>query len=48
LTELARKNMEVWEQMQAATRKAFGAAADPDDPARRDAGKTSTDRKKGK
>jgi hypothetical protein len=27
LTELARKNMELWEQMQAATRSAFGAPA---------------------
>ena len=27
LTELARKNFEVWQQMQAATREAFGAAA---------------------
>src|SRR6202453_5460717 len=26
LTELARKNMELWEQMQAATRNAFGAS----------------------
>jgi polyhydroxyalkanoate synthesis repressor PhaR len=26
LTELARKNMEMWEQMQAATRNAFGAS----------------------
>lgn len=48
LTELARKNMEVWEQMQAATRKAFGAAVEPEDFARRDLGKTPSDRKKGK
>ena len=29
LTELARKNMEMWEQMQAATRNAFGAPSTP-------------------
>jgi len=29
LTELARKNMEMWEQMQAATRNAFGAPSGP-------------------
>ena len=28
LTELARKNMELWEQMQAATRSAFGSPGD--------------------
>ena len=31
LTELARKNMELWEQMQAATRSAFGAPAAADE-----------------
>src|ERR1700723_1387977 len=32
LTDIARKNMEIWEQMQAATRSAFSAPAAADDP----------------
>ena len=32
LTELARKNMEMWEQMQAATRSAFTAGAASSEP----------------
>jgi polyhydroxyalkanoate synthesis repressor PhaR len=43
-TDLARKNMELWEQMQAATRSAFGAAVDPKSTTR----KSDTDPKKGK
>jgi polyhydroxyalkanoate synthesis regulator protein len=39
LTELVRKNMEAWEQMQAATRDAFSGGADP---------KPQGDRNKGK
>jgi polyhydroxyalkanoate synthesis regulator protein len=47
LTELARKNMEVWEQMQAATRNAFvGPGADTSNAASRDAGNSQNDRKK--
>ena len=43
LTDLARKNLEIWHQMQAATREAFGVhaaapGAPPDDGAQRDAG----------
>src|ERR1035438_4613082 len=49
LTELARKNMEVWEQMQAATRNAFvGPGADTPNAASRDAGNSQNDRKKDK
>jgi polyhydroxyalkanoate synthesis repressor PhaR len=54
LTELARKNMEMWEQMQAATRSAFGvpAAADEAKSADREAKnagrKSDADPKKGK
>ena len=54
LTELARKNMEIWQQMQAATRNAFGALAGTDaapdateapaKAANRDAAKTRTDK----
>jgi hypothetical protein len=58
LTELARKNMEMWGQMQAATREAFGGAK-PESPAGQDgeeagagrgsrAGKSQDNRKKGK
>jgi polyhydroxyalkanoate synthesis repressor PhaR len=36
LTELVRKNMEVWEQMQAATRDAFGGRSDPTSPKTQD------------
>jgi polyhydroxyalkanoate synthesis repressor PhaR len=36
LTELVRKNMEVWEQMQAATRDAFGGRAVPASPQTQD------------
>jgi polyhydroxyalkanoate synthesis repressor PhaR len=37
LTDLARKNMEIWEQLQAATRSAFGgSAAQPTGPASAD------------
>jgi polyhydroxyalkanoate synthesis repressor PhaR len=59
LTELARKNMEMWDQMQAATREAFTGGPKPDDPAGPDeqdgaaprsrrAGKSQDNRKKGK
>jgi polyhydroxyalkanoate synthesis repressor PhaR len=49
LTELARKNMEMWEQMQAATRNAFvGPGADTPNAASRDAGNSQNDRKKDK
>jgi len=55
LTELARKNMEMWQQMQAATRSAFGAPQGTDAPAdaaaaapakavNRDAAKTRSDK----
>ena len=44
LNELARKNMEMWEQMQAATRSAFGVAADTKSSTR----KSESDSKKGK
>ena len=46
LTELARKNMELWEQMQPATRDAFTAGRDYDTGQRRP-GQTDR-RKKGK
>jgi polyhydroxyalkanoate synthesis repressor PhaR len=47
LTELARKNMEMWEQMQAATRNAFvGPGADASNAASRDADNSQNDRKK--
>jgi polyhydroxyalkanoate synthesis regulator protein len=45
LTELARKNMEMWE---AATRKAFGGAAAEAPKAARPTGKSDADPKKGK
>ena len=49
LTELARKNMEMWEQMQAATRNAFGGArADEPKAPGPEGSKTKNDRKKGK
>jgi polyhydroxyalkanoate synthesis repressor PhaR len=54
ITELARKNMEMWEQMQAATRSAFGVptAADEAKSADREAKsagrKSDADPKKGK
>jgi len=49
LTELARKNMEMWDQMQAATREAFsGKSSDDSKAANRDDRKTRNDRKKGK
>jgi polyhydroxyalkanoate synthesis repressor PhaR len=48
LTELARKNVEMWEHMQSATRNAFtGRAADSKGP-EREPTKTQTNRKKGK
>jgi polyhydroxyalkanoate synthesis repressor PhaR len=49
LTELARKNVEMWDQMQAATRAAFTGRS-PDDPktAKRDDTKTRNNRRKGK
>ena len=53
LTDLARKNMEMWEQMQAATRNAFGgraadtSAAPTTDDAGKDAGNARGGRKKG-
>jgi polyhydroxyalkanoate synthesis repressor PhaR len=55
LTELARKNMELWEQMQAATRDAFmgrpesaGAATGAGKAADKDQGVPPPDRKRGK
>ena len=49
LTELARKNMEVWEQMQAASRDAFtGRGADTSKGADQDDSKTQKDGGKGK
>jgi len=49
LTELGRKNMEMWEQMQAATRNAFGGArADEPKAPGPEGSKTKNDRKKGK
>lgn len=48
LTELARKNMEIWEQMQAATRSAFGGlAAERPGAAPNEEGKHEGDTKKG-
>ena len=47
-TELARKNMEMWEQMQAATREAFSARApETPAPAPTNDGTTKPERKKG-
>lgn len=47
LADLTRKNMELWEQMQAATRQAFGgAAAEPKDEGK--GGAKGSDGKKGK
>src|SRR5580693_9047917 len=49
LTELARKNVEMWEQVQTATRNVFtGRGADEPKAANRGDAKTQTDRKKGK
>src|ERR1039457_684930 len=49
LTEMTRKNLEMWEQMQAATRNAFvGPGADTPNAASRDAGNSQNDRKKDK
>lgn len=48
-TDLARKNMELWEQMQTATRDAFGGrTAEPPVPPPQDAEKPKRERKKGK
>ena len=44
LTEIAMKNMEMWEQMRTATRNAFGAkptAAEPAQPAQPETGKSA-------
>src|ERR1700680_4722504 len=49
LTELARKNVEIWDQMQAATRDAFGGrSSDGSKAANRDDAKTQSSRRKGK
>jgi polyhydroxyalkanoate synthesis repressor PhaR len=48
LTELARKNVEMWEQMQSATRNAFTGSAADSKGSERDQTKTQTNRKKGK
>ena len=49
LTELARKNVEMWDQMQAATREAFsGRSSDSSKAANRDDKKTQNNRRKGK
>jgi len=49
LTELARKNFELWEQMQAATRSAFaGPPAEAAKAPAADAARGPSDRKKGK
>jgi hypothetical protein len=49
LTELARKNVEMWDQMQAATRDAFsGRSSDSPKAANRDDKKTQNNRRKGK
>jgi polyhydroxyalkanoate synthesis repressor PhaR len=49
LTELARKNMELWEQMQAASRNAFsGRGADTSKAEDQDDSKTPNDARKGK
>jgi hypothetical protein len=48
LTELARKSMEAWEQMQAATRNAFaGSAAETSSAANKDEEKPRDESKKG-
>jgi polyhydroxyalkanoate synthesis repressor PhaR len=48
-TELARKNVEMWEQVQIATRNAFaGGGADESSAANRDDATTQNSRKKGK
>ncbi len=48
LTEMARKNMEIWDQLQAATRNAFGvkAPAEPAQPQSPEPGRHRTQRKK--
>ncbi len=48
LTEMARKNMEIWDQLQAATRNAFGvkAPAEPAQPQSPEPGRRRTQRKK--
>jgi len=48
LTEMARQNMEIWDQLQAATRNAFGvkAPAEPAQPQSPDPGRRRTQRKK--
>lgn len=48
LTELARKNMEVWEQMQNATRSAFQGDSQASPAAQQSAGSSPDGRKKGK
>jgi polyhydroxyalkanoate synthesis repressor PhaR len=49
LTELARKNVEMWDQVQAATRDVFGGrGSDDSNAAKRDDTKTQDSRKKGK
>jgi polyhydroxyalkanoate synthesis repressor PhaR len=49
LAELARKNVEMWDQMQSATRDAFiGRGADGSKAASQDEAKTQDDSKKGK
>jgi hypothetical protein len=48
LTELARKNVEMWEQMQSATRDAFTGRGADSKGTERDHTKTQTNRKKGK
>jgi hypothetical protein len=49
LTELARKNMELWDQVQVATREAFtGRGADAAKAAHQDGSNTQNDSSKGK